>query len=60
MKKLTVEQVEANFDAIMDRVESGESFIISNEHGDVIMTPANVIEEVDDLVRIYRDHNEGS
>jgi len=59
MKKLTVEQLQENFDEYLDRVESGESFIITSEHGDVIMTPANVIEQVDDFVRIHRDHEEG-
>ena len=59
MKKLSIEQLQVNFEEYFDLVESGESFIITSEHGDVIMTPVNVIEEVDDLVRIHTDHEEG-
>ncbi|QPX48012.1 hypothetical protein PQC13_gp047 [Synechococcus phage S-SRM01] len=59
MKKLSIEQLQVKFEEYFDLVESGESFIITSEHGDVIMTPVNVIEEVDDLVRIHTDHEEG-
>ncbi len=59
MKKITVEELQNKFEEYLDKVEAGESFIISNETGDVVMVPANVIEEVDDLIRIYTDHEEG-
>ena len=59
MKKITVEELQTKFEEYLDKVEAGESFIISNKTGDVVMTPANVIEEVDDLIRIYTDHEEG-
>lgn len=60
MDKLTVEQVEADFDAIMDRVKAGESFIIQSEYGDAMLTPYKFYEELDELVRIHTDHEEGS
>ena len=59
MKKLTVQQVEENFDEIMSRVERGESFVITSEFGDAMLMPYNQYKEVDDLIRIHTDHEEG-
>jgi len=59
MKKLTVQQVEENFDEIMSRVEMGESFVITSEFGDAMLMPYNQYKEVDDLIRIHTDHEEG-
>ena len=59
MKKLTVQQVEENFDEIMSRVEMGESFVITSEFGDAMLIPFNQYKEVDDLIRIHTDHEEG-
>lgn len=59
MKQITVQELEENFDSYFERVECGESFIITAPNGNVVMTPASVIEEVDDLIRIHTDHEEG-
>ena len=59
MKKLTVQQVEENFDEIMSRVEQGESFVITSEFGDAMLIPYKEYKEVDDLIRIHTDHEEG-
>lgn len=59
MKKLTVQQVEENFDEIISRVENGESFMITSDTGNVMMMPYKIYEELDDLVRIHTDHEEG-
>jgi PHD/YefM family antitoxin component YafN of YafNO toxin-antitoxin module len=59
MKTLTVQEVEENFDEIMSRVEKGESFVISSEFGDAMLMPYGDYKEVDDLVRIHTDHEEG-
>jgi antitoxin (DNA-binding transcriptional repressor) of toxin-antitoxin stability system len=59
MKKLTVQQVEENFDEIMSRVEQGESFVITSQFGDAMLIPFNQYKEVDDLIRIHTDHEEG-
>jgi hypothetical protein len=40
-------------------VENGESFIITSEHGDVMLIPYSSNEESDDLIRIHTDHEEG-
>lgn len=61
MKTLTVQEVEKNFDEIMSRVENGESFAITGKFGDAVLIPYSQYkyEEVDDLIRIHTDHEEG-
>ena len=59
MKTLTVQEVEENFDAIMSRVKKGESFVISSEFGNAMLMPYNDYNEIDDLIRIHTDHEEG-
>jgi PHD/YefM family antitoxin component YafN of YafNO toxin-antitoxin module len=59
MKTLTVQEVEENFDEIMSRVEMGESFVITSEFGNVMLMPYGDYKEVDDLIRIHTDHEEG-
>ena len=59
MKTLTVQQVEENFDEIMSRVEKGESFVIASEFGNAMLIPYSQYKEVDDLIRIHTDHEEG-
>ena len=40
----------------MDRVEKGETIGVENDKGErAVMTPAD-----DELIRLYRDHEEGS
>jgi prevent-host-death family protein len=59
METLTVDQLQENFDEYMNRVESGESFVIISERGNVMMIPYGEYNELDDLVRIHTDHEEG-
>ena len=59
MEKFTVEEFQSDFDALLERVENGESFIITSEHGDAMMIPYGSDGEVDDLIRIHTDHEEG-
>jgi len=51
----------------LDRVENGESFIITSEHGNVVMVPYKEVVEIfedvkvdDEVIRIHTDHEEGS
>ena len=67
LQKFTVEEFQSDFDNLIDRVENGESFVITSEHGNAVIVPykevvqifedANVDEE---LIRIHTDHEEGS
>jgi prevent-host-death family protein len=59
MKTLTVQEVEENFDEIMSRVEKGESFLITSDVGNAVLMPYGDYKEVDDLIRIHTDHEEG-
>jgi hypothetical protein len=56
MKKLTIEDLENNFDEYLDKVEQGESYLIENENGNVML----VKYEEEELLRIYTDHDEAS
>jgi hypothetical protein len=67
LQTFTIEEFQADFDSLMSRVENGESFIITSDHGNAVMIPYNevvqILEEsnVDpDVIRIHTDHDEGS
>jgi prevent-host-death family protein len=60
MKKFTVEEFQQRFDELMDRVENGESFLISSDYGEAVIIPYQEYEEIEELVRIYTDHDEGT
>lgn len=54
MEKYTVEEFQQNFDNLINMVENDrKSFIITSEHGDALIMPAD-----DELIRIYTEHNE--
>jgi antitoxin (DNA-binding transcriptional repressor) of toxin-antitoxin stability system len=66
MKEFTVKQFQEKFDELIERVENGESFIITSEGKEVVMMRANNynytvdgLEDNDDLIRIHTDHEEG-
>ena len=59
MEKFTVEEFQSDFDALLERVENGESFIITYEGKEVMMIPYGEYKEVDDFIRIHTDHEEG-
>jgi hypothetical protein len=66
MKEFTIQEFQKDFDNLLERVENGESFIITSEGKEVVMMPANnykyvvdKMEENDDLIRIHTDHEEG-
>lgn len=59
MEKFTVEEFQEDFDNLLERVENGESFIITSKHGDAMMIPYSQYKEADDFIRIHTDHEEG-
>ncbi len=67
LQSFTVEEFQEDFDSLLDRVENGESFIITSEHGNAVIVPYNEIVEIfedvkvdDEVIRIHTDHEEGS
>jgi hypothetical protein len=67
LQKFSIEEFQTNFDNLMDRVENGESFIITSEHGNAVMVPYKEVIHIlndsgvnDEIIRIHTDHEEGS
>lgn len=67
VEQFTIEEFQDNFDELMDLVESGKSFLVKSENGNVIVMPyqeySSIYEKIgydDEFVRIHRDHEEGS
>ena len=68
MKKFTVEEFQADFDNLLEKVENGESFIITDHEKEVVIIPAKdyeyIVDTVDgivdeEVIRIHTDHEEG-
>lgn len=57
MKSITIDQFQEDFDAIIDKVENGQSFLIKSEHGDAMLVPYSQYKEADDLIRIHTELN---
>ena len=67
LQKFTVQEFQANFDALMERVENGESFIITDGERNAVIVPYNEVVHVfeesnvdDEVIRIHTDHEEGT
>ena len=62
LETFTVEEFQANFDSLMNRVENGESFIITSDEGNAVIVPYKEVIDigVDDYVKLHRNHEEGS
>jgi len=68
LQSFTIEEFQADFDNLIEKVQNGESFLIKSEHGNAIMVPYNevikICEEanlnIDEIVKIHTDHEEGS
>ena len=67
LQSFTVEEFQADFDNLIQRVENGESFIIRDGDNSAVIVPYNetikyAIESTvdDDLIHIHTDHEEGS
>ena len=67
LQKFTVEEFQEDFDNLIERVENGESFIITDGERNAVIVPYNetIKFEIeprvnDELIRIHTDHEEGS
>jgi len=67
LQSFTVEQFQKDFDALIEKVQNGESFLIKSEHGEAIIVPYNEVVKIfedagvdDELIRLHTDHEEGS
>lgn len=67
LQKFTVEEFQADFDTLIERVENGESFVITDGEKSAVIVPYRetikfAIENYvdDELIRIHTNHEEGS
>jgi prevent-host-death family protein len=68
LQTITVEEFQSDFDNLMLRVENGESFIITSEHGNAVIVPYKEVVQVfqesfidfEEIIKIHTDHEEGS
>lgn len=67
LQSFTVEEFQSDFDNLMNRVENGESVIITSEHGSAVMVPYKEVVRIfedcnvdEELIRIHTEHEEGS
>lgn len=66
MEKFTIEDLQKNFDEIMERVENGETFLIESEYGNAVIVPYKEVIDIfkdedmdEDLIRIHTNHEDG-
>ena len=59
METFTVEEFQKDFDNLLGRVETGESFVITSEYGNAMLIPYAEYKEVDELVNCLCDHDDG-
>ena len=67
LESFTVEQFQVDFDTLIERVENGESFIITDGERNAVIVPYNEVVHVfeesnvdDEVIRLHTDHEEGS
>ena len=67
LESFTVEELQSDFDNLINRVENGESFIIRDGNNSAVIVPYNetikyAVESVvdEELIHIHTDHGEGS
>jgi prevent-host-death family protein len=60
MKVLTTSELKQNFKQILEEVESGKSFFIQDKNSNFVLIPYQTYQEVDELTRMYTEHEEGS
>ena len=63
----TIEEFQNDFDNLMNRVEGGESFIITSEHGNAVIVPYKEVVQIfqesgvsDEPIRIHTDYEESA
>jgi prevent-host-death family protein len=59
MKTITIEELQKNFEFFIDEVESGKSFVIKSEDGDVVILPYNKYKEAKENFECFCNHNDG-
>lgn len=58
MEKFTVEDFQKHFDELMERVEDGESFLITSDYGNAILTPYEGNIRINEEIDYFCDHDD--
>lgn len=59
METFTIEEFQEDFDNLLGRVETGESFVITSEYGNAVLIPYAEYKEVNEFVKCLCDHDDG-
>ena len=60
MNKISIEELQENFDEYIHKVKSGKSFIITSQYGNVILTqPTKNNDKSENIIEMYTNHDEG-
>jgi prevent-host-death family protein len=60
METFTVEDFQKHFDELLERVDNGESFVITSEYGNAVIVPYEEYQDLtDDEFNCFYDHNDG-
>lgn len=57
MQSFTIEEFQADFYNLLEKVENGKSIIVKSKHGDIIMLPYSETSNSD--LEIFCDHDDG-
>lgn len=60
METITITELQSDFDNIISQVENGKSFIVESQYGNVALIPYSQYDQIDETIKIYTDHEEGS
>lgn len=64
MVTITLQELEQDFESFIDRAGKGEEFIFEYDGKPMLLLPykkyEDTLTEIDELVKIHREHNDGS
>lgn len=58
MEEYTVEEFQDNWDALIARVENGETLVINDNGKRAVFVPSKKYDDTMELIDLYRNHNE--
>lgn len=67
LQTFTIEEFQKDFDNLMNRVENGESFIITSENGNAVIVPYKEVLQIceeasvdfEEIIKIHTEHEDG-
>lgn len=67
LQTFTIEEFQKDFDNLMNRVENGESFIITSDSGNAVIVPYKEVVQIceessvdfEEIIKIHTEHEDG-